>query len=67
MRNITVVGQDWGGPNGLITATELTDRFDRLIILSTWLHHDGYEYTQALQRWNVSSQSLGLTEFAGFG
>jgi len=67
LRNITVVGQDWGGPNGLITATELPDRFDRLIILNTWLHHDEYEYTQALRGWNVSSQSVNFMEFNGFG
>ena len=67
LRNITVVVQDWSGPNGLITATELPDRFDRLIILNTWLHHDGYEYTQALRGWNVRSQSLDFQNFSGGG
>ena len=61
LRNITVVVNDWGGPNGLITATDMPDRFDRLIILNTWLHHDGYEYTQVLRNWNVQSQSLDFT------
>jgi haloalkane dehalogenase len=67
LRNITVVVQDWAGPNGLITATELPDRFYRLILLNTWLHHDGIEYTQSLWRWNVSSQSLDFTELREFG
>ncbi len=67
LRNVTVVVQDWGGPNGLITATELPDRFDRLIILNTWLHHDGYEYTEALRNWNVSSQSRDFTARGGPG
>jgi len=63
LRNVTVVVNDWGGPNGLIMATELPDRFARLIILNTWLHHDGYEYTQALRDWNVRSQSEDFTQF----
>ncbi len=62
LRNITVVVNDWGGPNGLIMATEMPDRFDRLIILNTWLHHDGYDYTEALRNWNVRSQSVDFAE-----
>ena len=61
LQDVTVVVNDWGGPNGLIIATEMPDRFDRLIILNTWLHHDGYEYTQALRDWNVRSQSVDFT------
>lgn len=62
LRDITVVVQDWGGPNGLITATEMPERFERLIILNTWLHHDGYEYTRALRTWNVRSQRIDYTQ-----
>lgn len=61
LRDVTVVVQDWGGPVGLATATEIPERFERLIILNTWLHHDGYEYTQALRRWNRRSQQLDFT------
>ena len=61
LSGITVVVNDWGGPNGLIMATEMPDRFDRLIILNTWLHHDGYQYTERLRAWNVSSQSRDFT------
>jgi haloalkane dehalogenase len=32
---ITVVVQDWGGPIGLRLATEMEDRFSRLVILNT--------------------------------
>ena len=67
LQNITVVVQDWGGPNGLITATDLPDRFDRLFILNSWLHHDGYDYTQALRDWNVRSQSVDFTDWEGGG
>ena len=61
LQDITVVVNDWGGPNGLIMATDMPDRFHRLIILNTWLHHDGYEYSESLCRWNVESQSLDFT------
>jgi haloalkane dehalogenase len=33
--DITVVVQDWGGPIGLRLATEMDDRFSRLVILNT--------------------------------
>ena len=63
LRNVTIVVNDWGGPNGLIMATEMPDRFDRLVILNTWLHHEGYEYTDFLRVWNVESQSRDFTSW----
>jgi haloalkane dehalogenase len=33
--DITIVVQDWGGPIGLRVATEMDDRFSRLVILNT--------------------------------
>jgi haloalkane dehalogenase len=63
LRNITIVVNDWGGPNGLVMATEMPDRFDRLVILNTWLHFDGYTYTKALRDWNKRSQSMDFTNF----
>ena len=62
LRNITIVVQDWGGPNGLINAAEMPDRFARLIILNTWLHHEGYAYTQALFDWNARSQGVDFSK-----
>lgn len=35
LRDATVVVQDWGGPIGLRVATEMDDRFARLVILNT--------------------------------
>jgi haloalkane dehalogenase len=35
LRDVTVVVQDWGGPIGLRVATEMDDRFARLVILNT--------------------------------
>ena len=61
LRGISIAVNDWGGPNGLIMATEMPDRFDRLIILNAWLHHEGYGYTDALRKWNVESQSIDFT------
>jgi haloalkane dehalogenase len=61
LRNVTVVVNDWGGPNGLVMATEMPDRFDRLIILNTWLHFEGHPYTQALRSWHARSQSVDFT------
>ncbi len=66
LRNITIVVNDWGGPNGLVMATEMPDRFDRLIILNTWLHFDGYTYTKTLREWNKRSQSIDFTTFFAF-
>jgi haloalkane dehalogenase len=57
LSQITLVCQDWGGPNGLITAVDLPDRFRRLVVLNTWLHHDGYEYSEHLVNWNTLSQN----------
>ena len=35
LRDVTAVVQDWGGPIGLRVATEMDDRFARLVILNT--------------------------------
>lgn len=51
LRSITLVCQDWGGPTGLAQAATMPDRFDRLVIMNTWLHHEGYEYSKGIQNW----------------
>ncbi len=51
LTDITVVVQDWAGPIGLINAVENPDRYARLAILNTWLHHDGYEYSPGIKGW----------------
>jgi haloalkane dehalogenase len=51
LHDITVFMQDWGGPIGLINAVATPERFSRLVILNTWLHHDGFEYTPAIRAW----------------
>jgi len=51
LQAVTLVCQDWGGPIGLHQAVAMPERFDRLAILNTWLHHEGYEYSPDIRRW----------------
>lgn len=48
---LTLVCQDWGGPIGLRQVVDMPQRFERLAILNTWLHHEGYDYTPGIRRW----------------
>ncbi|MBL7177135.1 MAG: alpha/beta fold hydrolase [Desulfobacteraceae bacterium] len=52
LTDITVFVQDWGGPIGLRQAVDMPERFSRLVIMNTWLHHAEYRYMQALINWN---------------
>jgi haloalkane dehalogenase len=52
LRDITITVQDWAGPVGLCAVAEVDDRFSRLVILNTWLHHDEYVYTDAIRMWH---------------
>jgi hypothetical protein len=38
----------------------MPERFSRLVIMNTWLHHEGYEYTPAIQNWIVQNSPGGL-------
>lgn len=56
LRGITLFVQDWGGPIGLVNAAEMPpDRFSRLVVLNTWLHHEGFEYSPGIRRWRASA------------
>ena len=52
LHDITVLVQDWGGPIGLAQAATMPERFSRLIIMNTWLHHPEYKYSDAIRAWN---------------
>ena len=52
LTRVTVVCQDWGGPIGLAQAAMMPERFEHLVIMNTWLHHAGYEYSEAIRNWN---------------
>ena len=51
LHEIHLVVQDWGGPIGLRQAVDQPQRFAGLFILNTWLHHEGFEYTDAIRWW----------------
>jgi len=65
LRAITMVVQDWGGPIGLINAVAMPERIDRLAILNTWLHHDGYHYTPAIRAWRDAATSRHWLAWVG--
>ncbi len=60
LRDITIFVQDWGGPTGLAQAVSMPERFSRLVIMNTWLHHDEYEYTPAITNWIAQNEPGGL-------
>jgi haloalkane dehalogenase len=55
LQNVHLVVQDWAGPIGLRQAVDQPDRFARLFIFNTWLHHDGYVYSDALRWWHAAA------------
>ena len=60
LHDITVFVQDWGGPIGLAQVVAAPERFSRLVIMNTWLHHDGYEYTPAIRSWIAQNEPGGV-------
>jgi haloalkane dehalogenase len=58
--DVTLVCQDWGGPIGLAQAVTMPERFARLVIMNTWLHHADYEYTEGIRNWNRHWHDRGL-------
>ncbi len=38
----------------------MPDRFDRLIIMNTWLHHYGYEYCENVKQWIAAWKDGGF-------
>jgi haloalkane dehalogenase len=62
LRRTTLVCQDWGGPIGLRQAVDMPERFERLAILNTWLHHEDYTYTPAIRGWQSLWEPGGIME-----
>ena len=60
LRDVTMFVQDWGGPIGLAQAVAMPDRFSRLVIMNTWLHHEAFEYTPAIRNWIAQNLPGGL-------
>lgn len=55
LRHINLFCQDWGGPIGLRNACDQPERYRRLFIGNTWLHHEGYEYSEGIRTWRQMS------------
>ena len=61
LHGITVVVQDWGGPIGLRVATEMPERFARLVVLNTGLFSPGPGWpTEGFLRWRNFAERVGL-------
>ncbi len=57
---VTIFVQDWGGPTGLAQVVRTPERFERVVVMNTWLHHDGYEYSPGIQHWIAQNLPGGL-------
>jgi len=60
LNNITLFVQDWGGPTGLAQYATMPQRFSRLVIMNTWLHHAEYEYSPGIQNWITQNLPGGV-------
>ncbi len=57
LEQITLVVQDWGGLIGLRLATELPERFARLVIMNTGLPTGEQPMSEAFLRWRAFAQN----------
>ena len=61
LRDITVVVQDWGGPIGLRVATEMRERFKRLVVLNTGLFASSKSWpTPGFMQWRTFAERVGM-------
>ena len=60
LRDITVVVQDWGGPIGLRVATEMRERFKRLVVLNTGLFASRNWPTPGFMNWRNFAERVGM-------
>jgi haloalkane dehalogenase len=61
LHGITVVVQDWGGPIGLRAATEVPERFARLVVLNTGLMSPGEGWpSEGFMNWRNFAERVGL-------
>ena len=58
LREITLVGQDWGGLIGLRIAAEHPDRFARIVVANTGLPTGDQPMTEGFLRWREYSQTV---------
>jgi haloalkane dehalogenase len=53
LRDVTAVVQDWGGLIGLAVATQMPDRFSRLVIMNTGLATGDVPATEGFMKWRA--------------
>ncbi len=53
LKRVTLVGQDWGGLLGLPIATEMPERFARLVVMNTGLPISGKPLSPAFMAWKA--------------
>jgi haloalkane dehalogenase len=58
LREITLVGQDWGGLVGLRIAAEHPDRFARIVVANTGLPTGDQPMSEGFLRWREYSQTV---------
>jgi haloalkane dehalogenase len=58
LTEITLVCQDWGGLLGLALATEMPERFGRLIIMNTFLPTGEEPISEGFLKWRAASQRM---------
>ncbi len=58
--DIHLVVQDWGGPIGLCAADADLGRYRRVFILNTWLHDDGFDYSEGVRAWRAAAVDPGF-------
>jgi haloalkane dehalogenase len=65
LHEITLVCQDWGGLLGLTVATEMADRFARLVIMNTFLPIGKEPVTEAFLQWRRFAERVGMSMQVG--
>ncbi len=55
LRRVHLVVQDWAGPSGLRVLCDSPERFARVFILHTWLHHAEMEYGDGIRWWRQAA------------
>ena len=59
LRDITLVCQDWGGIIGLPVATEMPERFARLVIMNTGLPGGDMPLGEGFMHWRAFAERVG--------
>jgi haloalkane dehalogenase len=59
LRNVTLIGQDWGGILGLPIAANMPDRFARLVVMNTGLPTGDINMSEGFMQWRAFAERTG--------